>query len=179
MSKVVDKVTKFLMIFACVILALVVLITIANVVGRKFLNAPIKGATELIQYGVMLAVGLVMACTGFEGRHIWVPILVNKFGQVGSQIFISFGALCGTSVFAVLGYLFLTEIPQYTTTAGRVTEAWHIPYYIIYAIMGIGFVVATLEYFFELCLNISKIGKKQEELPAETDTVTADHGDTQ
>ena len=162
MTKTVDRITKFLTIVSGVIFAIVVLIVVGNVIGRKLLNLPIKGATELVQYGIMLAVGLVMARTGFEGRHIWVSLLVNKFGRVGSQIFVAFGCLCGTVIFAMLGYLFLTEMPTYFGVAGRVTEAVHIPYYVIYGIMGIGFAIATLEYLYEFILNTGRIFQKPE-----------------
>lgn len=163
MTKTVDRITKFLTVISGVIFAIVVLIVVANVIGRKVLNLPIKGATELVQYGIMLAVGLVMARTGFEGRHIWVSLLVNKFGYVGSRIFITFGCLCGTVIFGMLGYLFLTEMPTYFGVAGRVTEAVHIPYYVIYGIMGVGFVIATLEYLYEFILNAGRIFRRPEE----------------
>lgn len=148
------------MILGCVIFAVVILVLIANILGRKVFNYPIKGATELIQYGIMLSVGLVVARTGFEGRHIFVPLLIDKFGRVGRQVFIIFGAICGTCTFAVLGYLFLSEIPTFITGASRTTEAWLIPYYAIYAIMGIGFVIATLEYLFEVGYNIALLIQK-------------------
>ena len=163
MTKTVDRITKILTIVSGVIFSIVVLIVVANVIGRKVLNIPIKGATELVQYGIMLAVGLVMARTGYEGRHIWVSLLVNKFGYVGSRIFIAFGCLCGTAIFAILGYLFLTEMPTYFGVAGRVTEAVHIPYYVIYAIMGIGFAIATLEYLYEFVINTGKIFRKPDD----------------
>lgn len=162
MKKAVDKTTNFLMIIGCVIFGVVILVLIANILGRKIFNYPIKGATELIQYGIMLSVGLVVARTGFEGRHIFVPIIIDKFGRVGRQIFIIFGAICGTCTFAVLGYLFLSEIPTFLTGASRTTEAWLIPYYVIYAIMGIGFVIATLEYLFEVGYNIALIFRKSD-----------------
>ncbi len=162
MTKAVDRITKFLTAISGVIFAIVVLIVVGNVIGRKVLNIPIKGATELVQYGIMLAVGLVMARTGFEGRHIWVSLLVNKFGYVGSRIFIAFGCLCGTAIFAILGYLFLTEMPTYFGVAGRVTEAVHIPYYVIYGIMGVGFVIATLEYLYEFVINTGRIFRRPE-----------------
>ena len=162
------------MVIGCVIFAIVLLIVIANILGRKVFNYPIKGATELIQYGIMLSVGLVMARTGFEGRHIFVPLIIDKFGRVGRQIFIVIGALCGTCTFAVLGYLFLTEIPTFITVASRTTEAWNIPYYAIYAIMGGGFVIATLEYLYEVGLNIALIIKKN--VPATVTSAPSEPG---
>ena len=160
MRKAVDKATGILMVVSCVIFSVVILIVIANILGRRLLNLPVKGAIELVQYGIMLGVGLVMARTGFEGKHIYVPILIDRFGQVGKQVFILFGSICGTGVFAVLGYLFIKEAPSYYGTAGRITDAWRIPYYIIYAIMGVGFTIATLTSLFGVGVNTALLFKK-------------------
>ncbi len=176
MSKIVDKTTKFLMWVGCAIFAIVVIIVVVNVLGRRILNLPVKGATELVQYGVMLAIGLVMARTGFEGRHINVNILINRFSPTLRQVFIAFGALCGTATFAVLGYLFISEMPTYFGNAGRMTEAWRIPYYVIYAIMGIGFVIATLEYLYEFVLSVKKIFNAASEPEAGGDAENGEGG---
>lgn len=177
MKKAVDKTTHFLMVIGCVIFAITLLIVVVNVLTRKFANYPIKGSTELVQYGIMLAVGLAMARTGFEGRHIFVPLLIDKFGLVGRQVFVTIGAAFGTCTFAVLGYLFFSDIPTFLFGASRTTDSWNIPYYAIYAIMGIGFAIATLEYLFEFGLNIALIVKKNVPAPDTSTSPEPNGGD--
>ena len=62
------------------VLGALVLAMIWSIVGRRFLNAPLKGSTELTQLGLVLITFLVI---GFEhmGRHekMTVDIVVQAF----------------------------------------------------------------------------------------------------
>ncbi|NLM21397.1 MAG: hypothetical protein GX207_06585, partial [Peptococcaceae bacterium] len=63
-NKIIDKVTFVFTIVSAFLFAIIVLIVLANIIGRSFFHMPIKGTVEIIQYGVMFCAGIVMCRSG-------------------------------------------------------------------------------------------------------------------
>ena len=79
LNRLIHKVTKGFAYVSAVIFALIVLIVLANIIGRAVFNKPIKGTVEIVQYGVMFCAGIVMCRSGLEERHISVTFLIDKY----------------------------------------------------------------------------------------------------
>ena len=60
---------------AAAALALLVALTVADVVGRYALNAPVPGATELTEFGVALVVFAALPAVCWRGGHVAVDLL--------------------------------------------------------------------------------------------------------
>ena len=82
MRKVLDKATSYFRVLSCILFLAVAVLTLINVVGRSFFNSPLQGATEIVQYGTMLAAAAVMSRTGFEHRHIIVNVIFRRFPKM-------------------------------------------------------------------------------------------------
>jgi TRAP-type C4-dicarboxylate transport system permease small subunit len=59
LNRLIHKITKGFAYVSAAIFLVIVLIVLANIVGRAVFNKPIKGTVEIVQYGVMFC-GIVM-----------------------------------------------------------------------------------------------------------------------
>jgi len=150
MKNFIDKATKAFRVVSCVIFAFIIIVTVVNIVGRTLFNAPISGAVEIIQYGFMPAIAVVMARTGFENKHVSVDLVTMNLGPKGKKAFYIFGSLCGVIAFGIIAYLCLTDALSYTTGTSRLTETLHIPYSVLYFVIFAGFALGTLVFLFQL-----------------------------
>ena len=150
MKNFIDKATKAFRVASCVIFAFIIIVTMVNIIGRTLFNAPISGAVEIIEYGFMLAIAVVMASTGFENKHVSVDLVTMNLGPKGKKAFYIFGSLCGVIAFGIIAYLCLTDAITYTTGTSRLTETLHLPYSVLYFIIFAGFALGTLVFLFQL-----------------------------
>ena len=150
MNNIIDKATKLFRVVSCVIFGFIIVVTMVNIIGRTIFNAPISGAVEIIEYGFMLAIAVVMARTGYENKHVSVDLVTMNLGPKGKKAFYIFGALCGVVAFGIIAYLCLMDAIAYTTGTSRLTEALHIPYSVLYFIIFAGFALGTLVFLYQL-----------------------------
>lgn len=112
-----------------------VFLTVADVIGRYFLNAPIAGATELTRLGMAVIIFTALPIISARGDHISVDLMDSFYSAKMARyrdaiIDILFG----------VGLLYL--VPKFNILAQRVlqygeyTEYLHIPlFYINYFIL--------------------------------------------
>lgn len=77
-GSLIDRGSRFLAILGMLAMVLVALYTVADVLLRYFLNAPLPGAVDIVSYGLALAVGAVMPWGLYSGQHVAVPLLVDR-----------------------------------------------------------------------------------------------------
>ena len=61
--------------FGGIALASVVALTVTDVVGRYFFNAPLGGATELTEFGIALVVFAALPAVSWNREHVAVDLL--------------------------------------------------------------------------------------------------------
>ncbi|MGE4336939.1 MAG: TRAP transporter small permease [Pigmentiphaga sp.] len=86
-----------------VCIAVLALLTLADVVGRYFLNSSIVGAvelTEIFMVGVIFC-GIVLSTAARE--HVAVDLLPLPFGRLGARIFHAASQLIAAAICIVLG----------------------------------------------------------------------------
>lgn len=84
-------------------IAILALLTLADVLGRYFLNISVVGAvelTEIFMVGVIFC-GIVLSTVARE--HVAVDLLPLPFGRLGARIFHSVSQLIAAAICAVLG----------------------------------------------------------------------------
>jgi TRAP-type C4-dicarboxylate transport system permease small subunit len=64
---------------AAACLAAMALLTVADVLGRYFLNRPVPGALELSEFALVLVVYLALGATGRSGGQVVVDIALERF----------------------------------------------------------------------------------------------------
>jgi len=155
-NKIIDKVTFVFTIVSAFLFAIIVLIVLANIIGRSFFHMPIKGTVEIIQYGVMFCAGIVMCRSGFEERHISVTLLIDKYPLRLRAAFIALGKLLGTLAFGTLAVIYAKNVPE-AMASGKVTETFRLPFEFIYVIMAACFVAGALIFFYQFCVAMGTV----------------------
>ena len=90
------------------------LLTLVDVVGRNFFRAPVSGATELTEIGLVAVTFLLYPLIAFRQAHISVDLFDGFMAPLVKRTLISIGNLLGAGVFGVIAW-------QLWHQAGRIT----------------------------------------------------------
>ncbi len=147
MTGFVDKSTLYLSRISTGILWMIVVLVIANVVGRKVLNVSISGIIEIVQYGMLTVMSLSMARTTFTGGHVSVTIITDKLPKAVKCIIEFLGMMLSATLIIAAAYICIQFIPK-SIASGQVTEHYMIPLYLIYIVMTFGLLSSALTFIF-------------------------------
>jgi TRAP-type C4-dicarboxylate transport system permease small subunit len=134
-------------VISAVLFAIIVLIVLANIVGRTLFNAPVKGTVELVQYGVMLCAGFVMCRSSLENKHIVVSVIIDKFSYRLHHFFVTIGKLIGAFAFGALAFLNFKNI-SVAIAVNKVTDSFRAPFEYICIAMTVCFTRRLLSSIF-------------------------------
>ncbi|WP_181711274.1 TRAP transporter small permease [Roseovarius sp. TE539] len=87
-----------------VLLLATALLTLADVVGRNFLNAPVPGATELTELALVAITFLLYPRVAWRDTHISVDLLDGIMGPRAKWLQRLLAALIGVAAFGVLAW---------------------------------------------------------------------------
>jgi TRAP-type C4-dicarboxylate transport system permease small subunit len=144
-QRVLDKITTGVSWVGAGALILMVLIVVANVVGRYLFRKPVLGAVEMVGLLTVITVFCVLAFTEAKGAHIVVDILVSRLHGRTKAILASIMALLGAVFFIIMGWqgwnLMLSNLSPFV----RVTGVLSIPFAPFMLVMAFGCVLFGLE----------------------------------
>jgi TRAP-type C4-dicarboxylate transport system permease small subunit len=160
--KVLDKISVFFTTISSAVIILVGLITIANILLRSIFNAPISGAVEIMQVGMLTVNALALGRAGLLDRHIAVHQFVDWLPKRLGSSFRTVTNLLGLIVFGYVSYYYFISIPEMAAT-GRVTDVLKVPIYCLYIIMAVCFLLATMVFAYWTVIHIIRIIKPIEE----------------
>lgn len=133
--------------FSAISLFLMMGITFADVVGRNAFNAPIMGATEMIEILLAMMVFMAFPLVSWQEENICVDLLDNYFPTqwIGiRQIIINLICSCSLLLVAAMNWKLASRSLDY----GEVTEILELPLgYVTYLISITGFVGGILTFF--------------------------------
>jgi len=156
-----QRVSKVAAIIAAVVLAAMMLLTVADVTGRYFFNSPVKGTWEII--------GLLLVCAGTWGLgycqvqkgHISITVLIERFSRRVQAIIRSVTYLIGLVGFSLLCWrMFLMAIRYLTTMKEYVTETLEIPYPPFMLMLSIGAGIMALILIVDLIHSLAEVVRK-------------------
>lgn len=87
-----------------ILLLATALLTLADVVGRNLLNAPVPGATELTELALVAITFLLYPRVAWRDTHISVDLLDGIMGRRAKWLQWLLAALIGVAVFGVLAW---------------------------------------------------------------------------
>ena len=120
------RLNRWLHFVAGFVLLGLVSLTVVNIVGRAFFDAPLAGAVELTEMAMILVVYLGFGHAEHEGDHISVDLLYEKLGR-GQQLGLTvFNGLLGLVVIGVLAWQ-LYEYSRVLDAGGYVTSILRLP----------------------------------------------------
>ena len=152
------KVIRGAVVGGMVVLAAMMLLTTANVVGRYAFNAPIKGTYELVG---LLLVCLTAAGLGYcqlEQGHIRVGIIRDRFSQRGQAVLDSLASLVGVAgISLICWYTFIQARKYIFLTRGEVSDILGISYYPFMFILFIGFALFDIMLLINLAQSVRRV----------------------
>ena len=160
-QKILDVITEGVSWVGAGALVLMVLIVVANVVGRYLFRKPLLGAVEMVGLLTVVTVFCVLAFAESKGAHIVVDILVSRLHGRTKAILASIMSLLGAVFFIITAWqgwdLMLSNLSPFV----RVTGVLSIPFAPFMLIMAFGCVLFGLELLVHVFNPAS--GRKQRE----------------
>lgn len=160
-ESVIYSINKVAAIIAAVVLAGMMLLTVADVVGRYFFNSPIKGTWELV--------GLLLICAGTWGLgycqmqrgHISISIILQRFSQRGKALILSFTYLVGFAGFSLICWrMFLLAKKYFLLDKGNVTDTLELPTAPFMLALSIGAGLIALVLIIDLIRSFTNVVRK-------------------
>jgi TRAP-type C4-dicarboxylate transport system permease small subunit len=136
------------------VLALLMFITVADVVARYFFNQPFSGSVELTEMLMVALVMLAMPYCALTGGHIQVDVLDRALGRRGRFLSDLLIAVVGIAVFGFLIYRTgLKAIDTYEYN--DLSTMLRLPIWPLYALIVIGFAGYLLVVIRDLLLRLT------------------------
>lgn len=161
-QKVTDAITAGVSWIGAGALVLMVLVVVANVVGRYLLRKPVLGAVEMVGLLTVVVVFCVVAFTEAKGAHIVVDILVSRLHGRTKAILAGIMSLLGSVFFITVGWqgwdLMLSNLSPFVRTTGVLS----IPFAPFMFIMAFGCVLFGVELFIHVFSNPASEKKHRE-----------------
>ena len=151
MDKAVDRITLILAIVSAIMFTFIIIVLLLNIVLRSAFNSGITGQYEIVQYGIMICVGLGVARTTYADRHIHVNLLVDKMGWRAQSIVKFFGRVICTLTYGFATYPFI-ETAKSAAKYFKITDLYHIPFQYIYWIFFVMLIITSLVFLYQTCV---------------------------
>ncbi len=143
---------------ASAVLFLMMLLTIADVFGRKAFNDSILGTVELSEFMLVVTVFFALAHTEFMEGHVRVDVVMSLFGKkmrAAADAITQF--IC-----TVLSLVFTCATVQYAVkmrAAGEVSQDLWIPKYPFIYLTALGFAVLSITLFMKFIAALTRTVK--------------------
>jgi TRAP-type C4-dicarboxylate transport system permease small subunit len=141
--RVVDAIMRVVRAAIAVLLVVSVLLNFANVIGRKFLSAPIIGAEEVMNFLMVSVVFLGAGVVAYEGTHINMEIVIDRFPP---RVRDAFRALAQVAAIGIAVTIVTLGIPivRHLMQFDERSQAANVPLFIPQAMVPIGLTLLAI-----------------------------------
>lgn len=149
-NKAISKFEELVLSLSVISMALLLIV---GVFMRTVMNSSLTFSEEVASALLVVVSFFGLGYCARKGRHITMSMIFDMVGNKYKKLFmivISLGSGLATVYIAFLAYRYVLSVQN----LGRVTAALQIPMYIIYSIVPIGFLLATIEYISTFIMNI-------------------------
>ena len=154
-------ISKAMGVIAAFVLAFMMLLTVADVIGRYFFNRPIKGTWELV--------GLLLVCAGtwglaycqMEKAHISITIMEGFFSKRMRAAMSALACLIGLGGFSFLSWqTFLLAKKYFLLPRGDETDTLGLPFSPFILLLSIGTGMMALMLVVDVVRSIGEVLRK-------------------
>jgi TRAP-type C4-dicarboxylate transport system permease small subunit len=149
----VDVLMRAVRALIAVLLVISVLLNFSNVIGRKFLAHPIVGAEEVMNFLMVAVVFLGAGVVAYEGSHINMEIVIDRFPPRLRDAFKAFAQLAAIVV-AVWLVVLGVPIVQHLMAFDERSQAANVPLWIPQAMVPVGLILLALGALARLAMMI-------------------------
>ena len=137
------------------------MVTVADVIGRYFFANPVKGAWELTGFLLICAGPWAMAYCQLKKGHIRVDFIQKRLPEKVQVILTSFACLVGLVAFSVMCWRSIILTQYYLSiTRGDATDTLQIPIFPFALVLAIGAGMLALVLLFELVKTLAEVKGK-------------------
>ncbi|HUL23540.1 MAG TPA: TRAP transporter small permease [Thermodesulfobacteriota bacterium] len=142
-----------------VVLGVMVLLTVADVVLRLFLDRPIRGALEIVEFLMVIVVFSAIAYTGLLKGHIVIQILPSRLPERPRAILDSIADLISIGFCCLLIWQGIAQA-QMTRLRNDISGVLSIPVSPFYYVVVLGMVLMGLVLLANLLDSVGRWTKK-------------------
>jgi len=150
-----DKVWKSITFIGGALLFINVLIIIANIIARRFLNAPILGSTEYVQYLSLLSASLALAQNEWFNGNIKMSLFLEMMSDRLRRIFVIGADLISSAAFCFVSYLLVKQAVNKYIVAD-VTSTLKLPMWVFAAFLAFGVILLTICLILKMIINATE-----------------------
>ena len=148
-------------VIAAMGMAVMVLLTVADVFGRYVLNSPIKGTWEFV--GLMLVLGGTwgLGMCQIKKRHIRVNVFADRYSRRVQALFRSMAYLIGIGAFSLLCWqMFQMAKKFYYLGSAGVTDTLELPFAPFMMMLSISTGVMVLVLLVDLVHSLTEVVRR-------------------
>jgi len=141
------------------VLVVMMLLVTMDVFLRYFLNRPIEGSFELVEFMMVIVVCLGMAYTGVHKGHVAVEVLVSRFSPRVQAIIDSFNWLVCLGLFFLISW----KAVVYARTlwvSGMASSALYVPVFPFVLVLAFGAGLLGLVFLVNFIESVSQAVRK-------------------
>jgi TRAP-type C4-dicarboxylate transport system permease small subunit len=152
---------------AAVSIFIMMILVVANILGRYLFNKPIAGAFEVTEALLVVIIMLALAVTQYQDAHIRVTIVTRRMPPYWAHIARIFSLALGAVFFAWCAYatwLFAAQSYSFNEQEwGTIT----FPLYPFKFVVFIGVVLLAIQFVFDTISEVMKPAPEQQSTPVE------------
>ena len=151
---------KIMAYLAGVALIGMMLLTVADVIGRYLFSKPIRGTYELVGFLLVGAGSLGLGYCQVKKAHIRVDFLLQRFPEKVRAIVTVLANFLGFAAFSLLCWRCVLYAQYYLSATGNATDTLHIPLFPFVIVLAVGTGMLALVLLFDLGHSIAKVKGK-------------------
>jgi len=152
---------RIMVYIAAIALFGMMMITVADVIGRYVFSSPIKGAWELVGFMLVGASAFALGYCQLRKGHIRVDFLLKRFPEKMRAALTILANFLGLAAFSILCWQVVLYAQYYLSiTRGDATDTLHIPIFPFVLVLAIGTGMMALVLLFDLVHSIAEVKRK-------------------
>jgi len=164
-EKIIFPLNKYLSYIGMVIVFLMMLLTVVDVIGRKFVGIipgfqPVPGSYELTEFMMVALVCTALGYAQIKGDHISIDVLTSRFPKQAQNILDAVVYLISTVMTAIVGSRSFVHGAR-LIQQGDYSAVLRIPVYPFYYLLGVGMFIFALALFFSFLQSLTKAVKHE------------------
>jgi len=149
--KVIKKINYYLNYISSFLLGALMLLTVADVISRRFFNAPIRGTFELTMLTITVIVYLGFAHSNDFKEHIVIDVLYDALPRLGKKVF----SIISAAISLALAILMSAAIYEHIFrlyASGATSASLRIPIWPIAITAFVGLIGLALSFIGDLIM---------------------------
>ena len=158
---IVKWICNVMIAIAAVALAIMLFLSVADVIGRSFFLHPIEGTSELVGMLLVITASLGLGYCQLVKGNINIDIFTNRFSRRGQSILNIFSYLMSVAVSVIITWRGLVMMNQYRTeTLGSTSATLGIILWPFMLIMSLGFAWVAVIFLIDLYHSFVEVFKR-------------------